>query len=489
MTTNILDLSALDLFQKIQTKELSSTEITQAFLHQAKETNPVLQSFVTLTDKLALSMAAKVDQKISHGEGLALLEGVPIALKDNLCLKDYPTTCSSKILESFIPPYNGTVVNKILERNMPIIGKTNLDEFAMGSSTENSYFNTSKNPWDIARVPGGSSGGSAIAVSARQAPLSLGSDTGGSIRQPASFCGVVGMKPTYGLVSRYGLVAFASSLDQIGPFAGNIADAAALLQVIGGHDHRDSTSQPVALPDLTTRRNAEKPIKVGIPAEFMNAEMDPQVKTFYTKLLNSLNEKNIIVEEVSLPSLEYALATYYIIAPAEASSNLSRYDGVRYGYRAAEAENLVEMMELSRSHGFGAEVKRRILIGTYVLSSGYYDAYYRKAMQVRTLIKQDFQKTFQDFDAVLSPTTPSPAFKIGGKSTPLEMYLSDVMTIPVNLAGLPALSLPCGKIENLPMGLQIITNTFDEQKLFDLAAILENHFNFKPISAFKGDSK
>ncbi len=476
---SILNLSALNLSKKIKNKELSSTEITKAFLAQTHKTNAELNSFLIITEKEALATAAKVDAKVAAGQTLEGLEGVPIAIKDNICIQDLPCTCSSRILEGFKPPYNATVIEKIKALNMPIIGKTNMDEFAMGSSTETSAFGITRNPWNTNCVPGGSSGGSAVAVSSLQAPLSLGSDTGGSIRQPASFCGVVGLKPTYGRVSRYGLIAFASSLDQIGPFSQTVEDSAHLLNVICGHDKKDSTSQNIAAEDFTA--NLQNPInglKVGIPEELYNT-LSGDIKEEYEKVIKKLSGEGVIFETIKLPSLDYALATYYIIAPAEASSNLSRYDGVRFGHRNKEAKSLIEMMTKSRSEGFGAEVKRRILIGSYVLSSGYYDAYYKKAQQVRTLIKEDFNKAFSTYDVIFSPTTPTPAFKIGEKSSnPLEMYLSDIMTIPVNMAGLPGISIPSSIYNGLPLGIQLVSNVLTESKLLNIANIFEKVINF-----------
>jgi aspartyl-tRNA(Asn)/glutamyl-tRNA(Gln) amidotransferase subunit A len=473
---DILKLTAIEISEKYKTKELSCTEVTKAFLARTTATNKDLNSFVSICEESALQTAKIVDGKIAKSQELKLLEGVPIAIKDNMCTDGVRTTCCSKILNNFIPSYDATVIEKIKNNNMPILGKTNMDEFAMGSSTETSFFGPTKNPWDTKTVPGGSSGGSAVAVSALQAPLSLGSDTGGSIRQPASFCGIVGMKPTYGVVSRYGLIAFASSLDQIGPFSKNIDDSAALLSVISGHDTKDSTSQSQIDTDYTNL-NTPKEIKIGLPKEFF-ANLDSKTKELYQNITNKLSNEGIILEETELPSLEQGISTYYIIAPAEASSNLARFDGVRYGYRNEQAKSLVDMMELSRSEGFGAEVKRRILIGTYVLSSGYYDAYYKKAQQVRTIMKNDFQKAFNKYDVLISPTTPTPPFAFGSKSNPLEMYMNDIMTIPANLAGIPALSMPCGTVNNLPMGLHLMGNLLEDKKLFSIAKIIEKILGF-----------
>ncbi|MEK6557656.1 MAG: Asp-tRNA(Asn)/Glu-tRNA(Gln) amidotransferase subunit GatA [Candidatus Margulisiibacteriota bacterium] len=488
----LLHLSATELFKKLQSGDLSSTELTQACLDQIQKTNPTLQSFLTFTDKEALETATIVDQKIARGEPLRLLEGIPIALKDNLCTQGIRTTCGSRMLENFIPPYSATVVALLKARNMPMLGKTNMDEFAMGSSTETSYFQKTCNPWDKCYVPGGSSGGSAVAVAGYQAPLSIGSDTGGSIRQPASFCGVVGMKPTYGRVSRYGLIAFASSLDQIGPFARTVEDCASLLTVLAGYDPRDSTSQNKPAEDYTQSSNYPlRGVKIGLPIELFQY-LSTEIRATYNRVLDQLSDEGVELSWIQLPSLEYALATYYIIAPAEASSNLARYDGVRFGYRSLKADSMLEMMECSRSEGFGAEVKRRILIGTYVLSSGYYDAYYKKAQKVRTLIEEDFSRAFRDVDHILSPTTATPAFRFGEKTrNPLEMYLSDVMTIPANLAGLPAISIPFDLYQGLPMGLQLVGASFSERRLLAVAHQVEHLVGFdkkRNFALLQGDS-
>ncbi len=472
----ILKLTATEISEKYKSKELTCTEVTKAFLDRSEATNAELNSYVTITRESALATAAIVDKKITNNEPLGLLEGVPIAIKDNMCTDGVTTTCSSKMLSNFIPSYNATVIEKIIKNNMPILGKTNMDEFAMGSSTETSFFGVTKNPWNTSTVPGGSSGGSAVVISSLQAPLSLGSDTGGSIRQPASFCGIVGMKPTYGLVSRYGLIAFASSLDQIGPFSKNVEDSASLLSVISGHDAKDSTSQPIGSQDYSNIED-QKEIKIGLPKEFFD-NLQGETAEFYKGIISKLADNGIMLEETTLPSIDQGIATYYIIAPAEASSNLSRFDGVRYGHRSEKANSLVEMMGNTRSEGFGPEVKRRILIGTYVLSSGYYDAYYKKAQQVRTIMKQDFQDAFKKYDVILSPTTPTPAFNLGEKNNPLEMYLNDIMTIPANIAGIPALSLPCGTINKLPMGLHLMGNILEEKKLFAISKRIESILDF-----------
>jgi len=468
-------LSARRLQSLLQAQEVSAYEATEAVLRRLEATEPKIKAFVTLTAEEALSEARAVDEARAKGEALPPLAGVPIAVKDLLCTKGVRTTCSSRMLENFVPPYDAEVIARLKAQRMPIVGKTNMDEFAMGSSTENSAFFATHNPWDLERVPGGSSGGSAAAVAAGQAPLSLGSDTGGSIRQPASFCGVVGLKPTYGRVSRYGLIAFASSLDQIGPFAHTVEDAALLLEVIAGHDPKDSTSAEVESPayagllddDLEGKR-------VGVIKELMGEGIAPEVRQQVQQAADQLADLGATVEEVSFPHAEYALATYYIIAPAEASSNLARYDGVQYGLRLHDKGGYIEMFKQTRGEGFGAEVKRRIMIGTYVLSAGYYDAYYAKAQQVRTLLKRDFDKLFADYDVLLSPTSPTVAFKLGERtSDPLQMYLSDICTIPVNMAGLPGISVPCGFSEGLPVGVQFIGDYFDEATLLQVAHAYE----------------
>jgi len=410
-----------------------------------------------------------VDEKVAKGEEIGVLAGIPIAIKDNMSTKGIPTTCASRILENFIPSYESTVTQKLRDQGAVIVGKTNLDEFAMGSSTENSGYQVTANPWDLERVPGGSSGGSAAAVSANECVVSLGSDTGGSIRQPASFCGVVGLKPTYGLVSRFGLVAYASSLDQIGPFAHTVEDTAILLGAIAGHDPKDSTSLKVKIPDYGQSFTTDlQGLKVGVIKETYSDGLDNIVAEKVNQAIKELEKLGAQVKEISCPRFRYGLPIYYIIAPSEASANLARYDGVKYGIRDESADNLLEMYTKTRAKGFGAEVKRRIMLGTYALSAGYYDAYYLKAQKVRTLIKQDFDNAFQDVDVLVCPTSPTTAFKAGEKTDdPLSMYLSDLMTIPVNLAGLPGMSLPCGFDENnLPIGMQLIGNVLREDVLF-----------------------
>ncbi|UZQ54307.1 Asp-tRNA(Asn)/Glu-tRNA(Gln) amidotransferase subunit GatA [Trichothermofontia sichuanensis B231] len=469
--------SIRELHQQLITKERSAVEIAQDSLARMERLEPQLHAFLQITRDRALAQAQRVDAQIAAGEAIGLLAGIPIGIKDNLCTLGIRTTCGSKILENFVPPYESTVTSRLAEAGAVMVGKTNLDEFAMGSSTENSAYQLTANPWDTSRVPGGSSGGSAAAVAADECPIALGSDTGGSIRQPASFCGVVGLKPTYGLVSRYGLVAYASSLDQIGPFGRSVEDTAILLQAIAGHDPKDSTSLKVEIPDytqfLTHTLNGKK---IGVIRETFGEGLDPVVGEAVQTALQTLEKLGATVQEISCPRFRYGLPTYYIIAPSEASANLARYDGVKYGYRTAEAENLLEMYMKTRAEGFGAEVKRRIMIGTYALSAGYYDAYYLKAQKVRTLIKQDFEQAFAQVDVLVCPTAPTTAFKAGEKTdNPLSMYLSDLMTIPVNLAGLPGMSLPCGfDAQGLPIGLQIIANVLREDQIFAVASAYEN---------------
>ncbi len=467
-----------ELHQQLTSKARSAVEIAEAQLDRAQAVEPKLNSFVTLTAEKALAQAKAVDDKIAAGEEIGLLAGIPIALKDNLCTKGIRTTCSSRMLENFVPPYESTVTAKLEAAGAVFVGKTNLDEFAMGGSTENSAFKTTSNPWDIARVPGGSSGGSAAAVAGGQAPIALGSDTGGSIRQPASFCGIVGMKPTYGLVSRFGLVAFASSLDQIGPFGRTVEDTAILLGAIAGHDPKDATSLNVKIPDYTQslrgdKNNALKGRKVGIIKETFGDGLDSAVGAAVNVAIDQLKALGADVKTISCPRFNYGVSAYYIIAPCEASANLARYDGVRYGLRSQEP-NLLSMYNKTRSEGFGDEVKRRIMIGTYALSAGYYDAFYLKAQKVRTLIKQDFEKAFEDVDILVSPTAPSTAFKAGENDDPLSMYLLDLMTIPVNMAGLPGMSVPCGFDDNgMPIGLQLVSNVLREDLLFEVGHAYE----------------
>ena len=469
--------SIRELHQQLVTKERSAVEIATETLAQIEQLEPKVQAFLSITADRALATAKQVDDKIAAGEDIGLLEGIPIGIKDNMCTKGVKTTCGSQILANFVPPYESTVTQKLKDAGAVMVGKTNLDEFAMGSSTENSAFKVTANPWDLTRVPGGSSGGSAAAVAAGECVVALGSDTGGSIRQPASLCGVVGLKPTYGLVSRFGLVAFGSSLDQIGPFARSVEDAAILLGAIAGHDPADSTSLKVEIPDYTQFLQPDfksKGLKVGVIKETFGEGLDPNVADAVQKAIAVLEELGAEVKEISCPRFRYGLPVYYIIAPSEASANLARYDAVKYGMRQ-EADNLVNMYTSTRATGFGKEVKRRIMLGTYALSAGYYDAYYLKAQKVRTLIKQDFEKAFADVDILVCPTSPTTAFKAGDKTTdPLSMYLLDLMTIPVNLAGLPGISIPCGfDKQGLPIGLQLIGNVLREDVLFHAAYAYE----------------
>lgn len=463
------------LQQQLTQKERTAVEITQDYLARLQALEPKLHSFLAVTADKALAQAKQVDAEIASGTPLGPLGGIPIALKDNLCTKGIETTCASKILKGFVPPYESTVTQRLADAGAIFLGKTNMDEFAMGSSTENSAYQLTANPWDPSCVPGGSSGGSAAAVAADQAPISLGSDTGGSIRQPAAYCGVVGMKPTYGLVSRFGLVAFASSLDQIGPFSRTVEDAAILLGAIAGHDAKDSTSLKVKIPDYTQHLKTDlKGKRIGLVKETFGEGLDGDVSTAMDAAIEQLKELGAEIVEISCPNFRYGLPTYYIIAPSEASSNLARYDGVRYGMRA-ETDNLLDLYKQTRAEGFGPEVKRRIMIGTYALSAGYYDAYYLQAQKVRTLIKRDFEAAFKDVDVLMTPTVPSTAFKAGAKvDDPLSMYLSDLMTITVNLAGLPGISLPCGFDQaGLPIGMQLIGNALREDTLFEVASAYE----------------
>lgn len=467
-------LKLTELVPLISKGEVRPHEIIIDVFKRIQEVEAKVKAYITLTVEKAYDMAREAENAIFSGKK-NLLTGIPIAVKDNICTKGILTTCASKILYNFYPPYESTVTSKLLNNKYILVGKTNMDEFAMGSSTENSGFHVTKNPWDLERVPGGSSGGSAAAVAADECIAALGSDTGGSIRQPASFCGVVGLKPTYGRVSRFGLVAFASSLDQIGPITKCVADGALLMNVIAGYDPMDSTSAPIESPDFTEYLGKEvKGIKIGIPKEYFIEGMDKEVEERIKDAIKELESLGCVPVEISLPHTEYAVATYYILATSEASSNLARYDGVKYGLRV-QGKDLLEMYMKTRSRGFGSEVKRRIMLGTYSLSAGYYEAYYKKAQQVRTLIKNDFEKAFEKVDFIVTPTAPSPAFKIGEKiDDPLQMYLSDIFTISVNLAGVPAISIPCGFNEKgLPIGLQIIGKPFDESGILQLAYAYE----------------
>lgn len=475
------------LAEKVVKRELSPVEILESYLRQVEELNPTLNAYITICEEKALAQAREIEKKIKANEETGVLAGVPVAIKDNISTKGILTTCASRMLKNFVPVFDATVIEKLKKEDAIIFGKTNMDEFAMGSSTENSAFGPSRNPWDHVRAPGGSSGGSAVAVAGGLAPLALGSDTGGSIRQPAAFCGVVGLKPTYGLVSRYGLVAFASSLDQIGPMASSVAECALLLGVIAGHDPRDSTSYPYEVPDYSALiKEIPEDLRVGVVREISSEAIDEEVRKVFDQALRKLEEAGVAIDEVSLPSFDHALSAYYLIAPAEASSNLARYDGVRYGYRDTEANDIWQMYAKTRAKGFGAEVKRRIMLGTYALSAGYYEAYYGQAQKVRTLIIEDFNRAFEKFDLLVSPTAPSTPFKLGEKvDDPLKMYLSDICTIPVNLAGLPAISLPAGLSDGLPVGFQIIGPAFSEPLIFQLARLAEEAFSFPADAVLK----
>ena len=478
---DLTELTVHELQEKLKNKEINVSDITKAYISRIDEKEKDVQAFVTVLKEEALKKSEEVQAQFDNRENNALA-GIPIGIKDNINTKGIRTTCSSKMLENFISPYNATVIEKINEENMITLGKLNMDEFAMGASTEYSYFKKTKNPWNLSRVPGGSSGGSAAAVAANMVPFALGSDTGGSIRQPAAFCGVVGLKPTYGLVSRYGLVAFASSLDQIGPITKDVKDCAILLNVLAGHDEKDTTSANIEKKDYTKAlKNDVKGLKIGVPKEFLGEGINEEVKSRILEAIEEYKKLGAIVEECSLDIAKYALASYYIIACAEASSNLGRFDGIRYGYRSKNFNNIKELYKNSRSEGFGEEVKRRIILGTYVLSSGYYDAYYKKAQQVRTLVKQEFEKCFNKYDVILTPTSPTVAFEFGSKSNnPLEMYMADICTVSVNIAGVPAISIPCGVDSNgMPVGLQLIGNNFAEETILNAAYTFEQQFKFR----------
>jgi len=474
---DLRSLTISDIHQLISNREASVSEITRSYLEVIDKLEPSIKAFVTVTEDYALARAEKMDRLIAQGETPGILAGVPMGLKDLICTKGIRTTCSSKILQDWVPPYNATVAERLEQAGTILLGKFNMDEFAMGSSTETSAFFTSRNPWDIERVPGGSSGGSAAGVAAGEVVFSLGSDTGGSIRQPAAFCGLVGLKPTYGRVSRYGLIAFASSLDQIGPLTKTVEDCAFVMQAISGHDPYDSTSVDVEVPDYTKALTGDiKGLRIGVPKEYFGEGISEEIKDLVRKAIQVLESLGASCEEVSLPHTKYALPAYYLVAPAEASSNLARYDGVGFGYRSQEAPDMISMYKNTRSEGFGPEVKRRIMLGTYALSSGYYDAYYLKALKVRTLIKQDFDIAFEKFDAIVAPTTPTVAFKVGEKvADPLAMYQSDLLTVPANMAGIPAITLPCGLSEGLPVGLQFMAKPFAEDLLLRVTHAYETN--------------
>lgn len=478
----ITELTVHELQDKLKNKELTVTEINKAYVDRINEKEKDVNAFITPLIEEAIAKSEEIEEKINNGELNSELAGIPIGIKDNICTKGIKTTCASKMLENFISPYDATVMNKINSEGMINLGKLNMDEFAMGSSTEHSALAKTRNPWNLNTVPGGSSGGSAAAVAANMVPWALGSDTGGSIRQPASLCGVVGLKPTYGLVSRYGLVAFASSLDQIGPITKDVKDCAMLLNLLVGHDEKDTTSLDMPKQDyVESLKNDVKGLKIGIPKEFYAEGLNEEVRESLNKAIEKYKELGAEVEEFSLDIAKYSLAAYYIIACAEASSNLGRFDGIRYGYRTPNYDSLEDIFVKSRSEGFGAEVKRRIILGTYVLSSGYYDAYYKKAQQVRTLVKKEFDKAFEKYDVIITPTSPIVAFEAGTKSNnPLEMYLADICTVSINVAGLPGISIPCGvNSEGMPVGMQLIGNRFEEAKILNAAYTYEQATKFR----------
>ena len=478
---DITEFTVHELLEKLNNDELTSKEIVKAYKSRIEEKEKDVQAFITTTLDEAEEQAEKIDAKRKE-KSVGHFAGIPIGIKDNLCTKGVKTTCASKMLENFVSPYDATVVEKLEESGIISLGKLNMDEFAMGSSTENSAMQITHNPWNLNKVPGGSSGGSAAAVAANLVPWALGSDTGGSIREPASFCGVVGLKPTYGLVSRYGLVAFASSLDQVGPITKDVRDCAMLLNLIAGHDEKDSTSYDMEKKDYTESLEKDiKGLKIGVPKEFFGEGINKEVKEKLEEAIEKYKEMGAIVEECSLDVAQYALATYYIIACAEASSNLGRFDGIRYGYRAKDYTDLNELFVNSRSEAFGDEVKRRIILGTYVLSSGYYDAYYKKAQKVRTFVKKEFDKNFAKYDVLLTPVAPTTAFNIGEKSNnPLEMYLADICTVSINIAGVPAISIPCGVDKSgMPIGMQLIGNRFNEETILNAAYAFEQKEKFR----------
>ena len=481
---DLYSLSLKDIAQKIKSKQVTIKEVLDSVYSRIDEKEEVLGAYVTLTKEAAYKKGEELQKKLDAGEAIGALGGVPIAIKDNICTDGVKTTCASRMLEDFVPIYNATVVDRLEKQGAIILGKTNMDEFAMGSSTETSYIKKTKNAWNTEHVPGGSSGGSAVAVSADMAYAALGSDTGGSIRQPASYCSVVGLKPTYGLVSRYGLIAYASSLDQIGTFAKNVEDTALMLNVIAGHDKKDTTSACIKEKDYTKALlNDIKNKRIGVPDAFVKDGVNEEVKQAYDNGIKTLEDLGAKIVHIDLDYAKYSLATYYIIATAEASSNLGRYDGIRYGHRSEDFEDLIDLYKNSRTEGFGEEVKRRIMLGTYVLSSGYYDAYYKRAQCVRTLIIQDFKKAFEKCDAIVIPTAPHTAFKFGEKSTnPLEMYLEDIYTVPVNIAGLPGISIPAGfDSKGMPIGIQFISNYFTEENLLQIAYTFEQNTEFNNI--------
>lgn len=485
----ILDLTALELGKKIKAKEITAVEAVQAVLDQIRKAEPAVHGYVSYDGESALKRAAEVQKKIDDGTLTGPLAGVPMAVKDNICTKGYKTTCSSRILENFVPTYAAQAVENLIAAGVVIIGKTNMDEFAMGSTTETSAFGPTKNPWNTEHVPGGSSGGSAAAVAAGECFMALGSDTGGSIRQPASFCGITGMKPTYGTISRYGLIAYGSSLDQIGPMAKDVSDCAALLEALASYDAKDSTSIKRDEYDFTSALVDDvKGMKIGIPKDYFGEGLDPEVREAVVNAAKTLEEKGAVVEEFDLGLVDYAIPAYYVIAAAEASSNLSRFDGIKYGYRSKGADGLHDMYKKTRSEGFGPEVKRRIMLGSFVLSSGYYDAYYLKALRTKALIKQEFDKAFAAYDLILGPAAPTTAPKIGDSlSDPIKMYLGDIYTISANLAGLPGISVPCGRdSKGLPIGLQLLGDCFQEKKLIRAAYAYEQTRTYEAPKIAKG---
>ena len=476
LTNELHELTIHEAHELLKQRKISSTELTKSVLKRITEIEGKVKACVTIVEDMALKEAEKLDKYIKTAHEITPLTGIPTLIKDVICTKGIRTTCGSKMLENFIPPYDGTVIEKLKAQKAVILGKTNMDEFAMGSSTEHSAFSPTYNPWDLSRVPGGSSGGSAVAVSTGEAIYALGSDTGGSIRQPAALCSVVGLKPTYGRVSRFGLVAFASSLDQIGPITKDVTDCALVMNAIAGYDSRDSTSVSYPVPDFTQQLIPDiKGLKIGIPREYLVEGVQDEIRAALEAAINKLQELGAEIDwEVSLPHTKYALAAYYILAPSEASANLARYDGVKYGFSEREASNVIETTERTRQFGFGPEVKRRIMLGTYALSAGYYDAYYLKAQKVRTLIKQEFDRAFEKYDALVTPTSPIVPFKLGEKlEDPMQMYLSDVCTLPVNIAGIPAISIPAGFADNLPIGMQIMGKPFSEETLLRIAFTYE----------------
>ena len=489
----LYELTAHELMDKLASGEVTSEEVTKSYFDRIKEKDGLVKAYVSTLEEQALAKARSVDEARKAGKPVSKYAGIPIAIKDNMCITGTRTTCSSKMLENFVAPYNATVIENLNKEDFVYLGKTNMDEFAMGSSTENSAFFCTKNPWDLGRVPGGSSGGSVAAVMSDMAPWALGSDTGGSIRQPASLCGAVGFKPTYGLVSRYGLVAFASSLDQIGPITKDVTDSALLLNLLAGRDEKDSTSINIEKKDYTKFLvNDVKGMKIGLPKEYIGEGINEEVKQAILAVAKKYEELGATVEECSFDIGKYATSVYYVIADAEASSNLGRFDGIRYGYRSEKYDNLKDIYRNSRSEGFGPEVKRRIMIGTYVLSSGYYDAYYKKAQKVRTVIKNSYSELFKKYDLLLSPVSPTTAFKFGEKmENPVEMYLADICTVPVNIGGLPSMSLPCALDSNgLPIGFQLIGKAFNEETIVRAAYTYEQNSNFREENkpTFKGGS-